>query len=210
MQEPKRVHWTETENDQRQQWDLKTVGGFKGKAWGKGKSKGKGKKGFQCFNCGEEGHIAAECPNPFTGECWNCGGKGHTAIQCWSKGKGKGGGKKGKPDSTSSWPVGKGPWQKGWGKGKQKGTPIGHMGEVPWWEEIQQSWAEGEETVDAAVDDGTNEIGGIEMGPMVWTQKTPWQMSCIDIEAESKEEWSVAGRANGKGPGRWGRMPAPP
>ncbi|KIY02853.1 uncharacterized protein Z520_01318 [Fonsecaea multimorphosa CBS 102226] len=37
-----------------------------------------------CFNCGEEGHTKAACPNPrkFKGECRNCGQEGHMVADC--------------------------------------------------------------------------------------------------------------------------------
>ncbi|OAP58588.1 hypothetical protein AYL99_07678 [Fonsecaea erecta] len=40
-----------------------------------------------CFNCGEEGHTKAACPNPrkFKGECRSCGQEGHMSADCPSR-----------------------------------------------------------------------------------------------------------------------------
>ena len=36
-----------------------------------------------CFNCGKNGHLAENCPEPK--KCSHCGKKGHTAKDCWEK-----------------------------------------------------------------------------------------------------------------------------
>ena len=108
-------------------------------ALGKGKGgKGKGKygkatgKGFprQCYACGEQGHLAYECPKGKgkskgkgkTLICWNCGNEGHPHWMC-PEGKGKGKGKQ-------------------WGKGQTKGTYAVEADWRQWVDEQEEGYEE--------------------------------------------------------------------
>merc|ERR1719440_2677709 len=47
---------------------------------------GRGGRPQVCYNCGQEGHISAECPNPKVEggvkKCYNCGELGHISADC--------------------------------------------------------------------------------------------------------------------------------
>ncbi len=72
-------------------------GGYGGRGRGRGPRGGGGNFGGgdrSCYNCGEGGHVARDCPNESTGNtrqsgggggsrnCYNCGESGHLARDC--------------------------------------------------------------------------------------------------------------------------------
>ncbi|KAH8974077.1 hypothetical protein BDL97_01G083000 [Sphagnum fallax] len=72
-------------------------GGYGGRGRGRGPRGGGGSFGGgdrSCYNCGEGGHVARDCPNESTGNtrqsgggagsrnCYNCGESGHLARDC--------------------------------------------------------------------------------------------------------------------------------
>ena len=68
-----------------------------------------------CYNCGKEGHLAENCPEPK--KCSHCGKKGHLAKDCWEKHPERKPTAKPKAKAQPTKPGGRG---KGRGKGGRK------------------------------------------------------------------------------------------
>ena len=88
----------------------------------------------ECYNCGQWGHSAKNCPSVghgFTGACYNCGVQGRSAKFCPSSRTPKGKGKHG------SWDKGKGgarevrhEEEKEWADFDESGQDIGGIWQI--------------------------------------------------------------------------------
>ncbi|CAG2120046.1 unnamed protein product, partial [Medioppia subpectinata] len=78
-------------------WGSSSGGDSAPRGRGRGRGGGGGGGGRSCFNCGEEGHMSRECPQPRKGggggggsrACFRCGEEGHMSREC-PKGGGRG------------------------------------------------------------------------------------------------------------------------
>ena len=91
-------------------------------------------RGKGCFNCGDPGHMQADCPKPK--RCKHCGKSGHVASDCWEKHSDKKPSKNTKDTGANS--------GKGKGKGKSKGRGKGKKGTLREVEGDEGDWEDAE------------------------------------------------------------------
>ena len=157
-------------------------GSFEGKAHAV-QNTPKGNK--DCFNCGEPGHIAADCPKPK--KCKHCGKTGHLSSDCWERfpekrpsgDKSKKAAEKTKKDSS------------GTGKGRGRAKPQGRGkfkkdGKV---REVDKEDSDDEEAEDETPEPESEQPQGGNMTMMV--------KAFSGLERPAACEGSVAGASSG-------------
>ena len=157
-------------------------GSFEGKAHAV-QNTPKGNK--DCFNCGEPGHIAADCPKPK--KCKHCGKTGHLSSDCWERfpekrpsgDKSKKAAEKTKKDSS------------GTGKGRGRAKPQGRGkfkkdGKV---REVDKEDSDDEEAEDETLEPESEQPQGGNMTMMV--------KAFTGLERPAACEGSVAGASSG-------------